>query len=75
LAFSATSAVGAPEANGVAPDPTAAFERLAVPEQMAATSEAAPWRMRRGWLVRRMLLGADLLALAGAFAVVETFFL
>ena len=30
--------------------------------------------MRRGWLVRRMLLAADLLALAGAFAVVEAFF-
>ena len=30
--------------------------------------------MRRGWLVRRMLLAADLLALATAFAVVEVFF-
>jgi exopolysaccharide biosynthesis polyprenyl glycosylphosphotransferase len=30
--------------------------------------------MRRGWLVRRMLLAADLLALAAAFAVVEALF-
>ena len=30
--------------------------------------------MRRGWLVRRMLLAADLLALATAFAVVEAVF-
>jgi exopolysaccharide biosynthesis polyprenyl glycosylphosphotransferase len=75
LAFTATSSVGAPEAPGLAPAATAAFERLALPEQQqTAAEETVPWRMRRGWLVRRMLLAADLLALAGAFAVVEAFF-
>ena len=76
LAFSATSTAGVPEATGVvAPDAAAAFQRFAVPEpQKSATDETAPWRMRRGWLVRRMLLAADLLALAAAFAVVEAFF-
>jgi exopolysaccharide biosynthesis polyprenyl glycosylphosphotransferase len=73
LAFRATSSVGAPEAPGPAPD--AAFEGFAVLEkQKTATDETAPWRMRRGWLVRRMLLGADLLALSAAFAVVEALF-
>ena len=76
LAFSATSSAGAPEAPGLAP-------RRRLPRSSASpcrssrrppTSETAPWRMRRGWLVRRMLLAADLLALAGAFAVVEAFF-
>jgi exopolysaccharide biosynthesis polyprenyl glycosylphosphotransferase len=75
LAFSATSTVGAPEAPALAPDAaTAAFERFAVPEQEKTATETAPWRMRRGWLVRRMLLAADLLALTGAFAVVEAVF-
>jgi exopolysaccharide biosynthesis polyprenyl glycosylphosphotransferase len=76
LAFSATSTVGAPEAPGRAPDAAgAAFERFARPKpQKSATDETAPWRMRRGWLVRRMLLAADLVALAAAFAVVEAFF-
>src|SRR5207237_2937221 len=31
-------------------------------------------RLRRGWLVRRMLLAADLLALSTAFAIVEVAF-
>jgi exopolysaccharide biosynthesis polyprenyl glycosylphosphotransferase len=69
LAFNATSTVSAPEAPGLAAD--AAYERFAV---KTATSETAPWRMRRGWLVRRMLLAADLLALTAAFAIVEVFF-
>jgi len=75
LAFGATSTAGAPEAAGLAADAAAAIERFAVPEQRkSATDETAPWRMRRGWLVRRMLLAADLLALSAAFAVVEAFF-
>jgi exopolysaccharide biosynthesis polyprenyl glycosylphosphotransferase len=69
LAFSATSTTDAAEAPGLAMGASAAFERRDLP-----TAEAAPWRMRRGWLVRRMLLAADLLALAAAFAVVEAFF-
>jgi exopolysaccharide biosynthesis polyprenyl glycosylphosphotransferase len=69
LAFNATSTSDAAEAPGLSMGASAAFERHALP-----TAEAAPWRMRRGWLVRRMLLAADLLALAAAFAVVETFF-
>lgn len=76
LAFSATSTVGAPEAPALAPDaPGAALERFARPEQQkSATEESASWRMRRGWLVRRMLLAADLLALSAAFAAVEVVF-
>ena len=75
LAFNATSTAGTPETAGLAPDAAAAFERYAAPKrQESATDEVAPWRMRRGWLVRRMLLAADLLALAAAFAVVEAFF-
>jgi exopolysaccharide biosynthesis polyprenyl glycosylphosphotransferase len=69
LAFSATPTADAAEAPGLAMGASAAFERRALP-----TAETAPWRMRRGWLVRRMLLAADLLALAAAFAVVEAFF-
>jgi exopolysaccharide biosynthesis polyprenyl glycosylphosphotransferase len=73
LAFSVTSTAGAGEAPGLASD--AAFERFAVPErQKSATAETAPARMRRGWLVRRMLLAADLVGLAAAFAVVEAVF-
>ena len=69
MAFNATPAADAAEAPGLAMGAAAAFERRAVP-----TAETAPWRMRRGWLVRRMLLAADLLALTTAFAVVEAFF-
>src|SRR5207248_10947637 len=65
LAFSATSA--APETAGLAA--RSAAELGAVPEP-----EAAPRRVGRGWLVRRMLLAADLLALTAAFAVVEVVF-
>jgi exopolysaccharide biosynthesis polyprenyl glycosylphosphotransferase len=73
LAYGATSTSSAPEAPGLAPD--AAFDRFARTEQQKpAAAETAPLRMRRGWLVRRMLLAADLLALAAAFAVVEAFF-
>jgi exopolysaccharide biosynthesis polyprenyl glycosylphosphotransferase len=75
LAFSATSTVGAPETPGLAMDASStAFERFAVSERSKSVTEAAPRRIRRGWLVRRMLLGADLLALTAAFAVVEAFF-
>jgi exopolysaccharide biosynthesis polyprenyl glycosylphosphotransferase len=75
LAFNATSTVGAPEAPELVPDAAgAAFDRFARLEQRSATDETAQWRMRRGWLVRRMLLAADLLALAAAFALVEAFF-
>jgi FlaA1/EpsC-like NDP-sugar epimerase len=66
LAFSATQAAEAP---GLALGASAAFDRDAL-----STAEAAPWRMKRGWLVRRMLLAADLLALTAAFAVVEAVF-
>jgi exopolysaccharide biosynthesis polyprenyl glycosylphosphotransferase len=69
LAFNATSTADAAEAPGLAMGASAAFERRAL-----ATAETAPWRMRRGWLVRRMLLAADLLALVAAFAVVEASF-
>jgi exopolysaccharide biosynthesis polyprenyl glycosylphosphotransferase len=62
LAFKAMPTVKAPEA------PT-----LAVSAESVA-SETSQRRLRRGWLVRRMLLAADLLALAAAFALVETFF-
>jgi exopolysaccharide biosynthesis polyprenyl glycosylphosphotransferase len=75
LAFSATSTADAAEAPRRVPDAAAAFERFAVAEQHEfATEKAAPSRMRRGWLVRRMLLAADLLGLTAAFAAVEALF-
>ena len=69
LAFSAAPTADSAEAPGRTMGPSAPFERLALP-----TAETTPWRMRRGWLVRRMLLAADLLALTTAFALVEVFF-
>jgi exopolysaccharide biosynthesis polyprenyl glycosylphosphotransferase len=70
LAFRATSAsAGAPEAAGFAVRGTAELEPLAV-----SGSDRARRRLRRGWLVRRLLLGADLLALSVAFAIVEVAF-
>ena len=70
LTFSAAptaDAPDAPEAPGLAARaPATEFEFLG--------DEAAPRRLRRGWLVRRMLLGADVLALTVAFAVVEVVF-
>jgi exopolysaccharide biosynthesis polyprenyl glycosylphosphotransferase len=75
LAFSATSTVGASETPGLVVNASAtAFERFAVSERQKSVTEAASRRIRRGWLVRRMLLAADLLALTAAFAVVEAFF-
>ena len=68
LAFSAASGTGTPEAS-VAVRPAAELEPFAVSEL-----EGPSGRLRRGWLVRRMLLAADLLALATAFAVVEAVF-
>ena len=71
LAFNVTSTAEATEASALAVN--AAFERAAAaPSSLAAEME--PRRLRRGWLVRRMLLAADLVALAAAFAIVETFF-
>jgi exopolysaccharide biosynthesis polyprenyl glycosylphosphotransferase len=74
--FSALSAgrtyaeVAADVANG---HHEATVDRLApLPE---ATRGAQPRRMRRGWLVRRMLLAADVLGLAAAFALTELLFL
>ena len=61
MAFRATSTAGMREA-------------ALVDQRKSATDQTAPWRMRRGWLVRRMLLAADLLALTAAFAVVEISF-
>jgi exopolysaccharide biosynthesis polyprenyl glycosylphosphotransferase len=47
----------------------------AVQDKQALSQEAAPpWRMRRGWLVRRMLLAADVVALTFAFFSVEILF-
>ena len=62
MAFRATSTAGMPEA------------AVLLDQQKSATDQTAPWRMRRGWLVRRMLLAADLLALTAAFVVVEVSF-
>jgi exopolysaccharide biosynthesis polyprenyl glycosylphosphotransferase len=69
VAFSAAPTADSAKAPGRTLGASAPFERPALP-----TAETTPWRMRRGWLVRRMLLAADLLALATAFAVVEVFF-
>jgi len=76
LAFSATPAASAPEAPGLAGRaPATQFEPFDVSARReSAADEVAPRRIRRGWLVRRMLLGADLLALTAAFAVVEAVF-
>ena len=62
MAFRATPTAGMPEA------------AVLLDQQKSATDQNAPWRMRRGWLVRRMLLAADLLALTAAFVVVEVSF-
>lgn len=40
-------------------------------EESAAPAREAPHRLRRGWLVRRMLLAADLVGLSAAFALIE----
>ena len=69
LAFSATPTADTADAPGRTVGPSVAFERRAVPG-----TETAPWRMRRGWLVRRMLLAADIVALTAAFSIVEAFF-
>src|SRR5437867_3264097 len=68
LAFSATPDTGTPEAAGFAV-PATELGPLAVSEP-----ESTSRRLGRGWLVRRMLLAADLLALTAAFAVVEAVF-
>ena len=62
MAFRATPTAGMPEA------------AVLLDQQKSAMDQTAPWRMRRGWLVRRMLLAADLLALTAAFVVVEVSF-
>ena len=62
MAFRATPTAGMPEA------------AVLLDQQKSATDQTAPRRMRRGWLVRRMLLAADLLALTAAFVVVEVSF-
>jgi exopolysaccharide biosynthesis polyprenyl glycosylphosphotransferase len=70
LAFRATSAAtGAPEATGFSVRPDAELAPLAVSE-----TQRSPYRLRRGWLVRRLLLAADLLALSASFAIVEVVF-
>jgi exopolysaccharide biosynthesis polyprenyl glycosylphosphotransferase len=67
LAFRATSAAaGAPE---LAVRPAAEVEPFPV-----ALEERSSRRLRRGWLVRRMLLAADLIGLSAAFAIVEVAF-
>jgi exopolysaccharide biosynthesis polyprenyl glycosylphosphotransferase len=69
LAFSATPTADPAEAPGRTIGASAPLERRAL-----RAGETKAWGMRRGWLVRRMLLAADLLALTTAFAVVEVFF-
>ncbi|MBA3734615.1 MAG: sugar transferase [Actinobacteria bacterium] len=57
------------------PSADAAFEPFDLPEwRQFFASEAPSRRIRRGWLVRRMLLAADLLALTVTFALVEALF-
>ena len=76
MAFGATPNPGTTDHPGAAVHGTATpFERarLAEPQDSAPDETAAPRRMRRGWLVRRMLLAADLFALTAAFVVVEVF--
>jgi exopolysaccharide biosynthesis polyprenyl glycosylphosphotransferase len=75
LAFRAASTAGARERAGLVMHAATNAESLGVyepPGPLAA--ERVRRRTRRGWLVRRMLLSADLLALAAAFAVVEAVF-
>jgi exopolysaccharide biosynthesis polyprenyl glycosylphosphotransferase len=70
LALRATSATsGTPKAAGLAARTTPQLEPYAVSEPQGSRG-----RMRRGWLVRRMLLAADLIALSAAFAIVEAGF-
>jgi exopolysaccharide biosynthesis polyprenyl glycosylphosphotransferase len=71
-----TSAAGAPEGQGAtAHGPATQLERFPLPEQQKSVeSQSAPRVGGRGWLVRRMLLAADLLALTAAFVVVEAVF-
>jgi exopolysaccharide biosynthesis polyprenyl glycosylphosphotransferase len=52
-----------------------AVERLAPLPPSEASRLAEPRRIRRGWLVRRMLLAADIVGLTAAFAVTELLFL
>ena len=58
MAFRATSTAGMREA-------------ALLDQRKSATDQTAPWRMRRGWLVRRMLLAADLCGVVAAFALAE----
>ena len=53
---------------------TVALNGAITDSQVAAPEHVAPARMRRGWLVRRMLLGADVVGLTLAFALVEALF-
>jgi exopolysaccharide biosynthesis polyprenyl glycosylphosphotransferase len=70
VAFSARSAAaGAPEAAGRVGRPPAGLEPLAL-----SGLQSSRRRLGRGWLVRRLLLAADLLALSVAFAIVEVAF-
>jgi exopolysaccharide biosynthesis polyprenyl glycosylphosphotransferase len=55
--------------------PTTQYEPFALAErELSFARDRAPRRLGRGWLVRRMLLAADLLALTMAFAIVEAVF-
>jgi len=50
---------------------------LAVDERTAAILErrhGIPPKHRRGWMIRRLLLGADLFSIAGAFLISERIF-
>lgn len=73
------SAVSAARPYGeVAADATNGHHEVTVDRQAPVaegTRIAQPRRMRRGWLVRRMLLAADVLGLAAAFALTELLFL
>ena len=73
LAFSAAPTADPPDAPD-APEAPGLAARAPATEFEFLGDEAAPRRLRRGWLVRRMLLGADVLALTVAFAVVEVVF-
>jgi exopolysaccharide biosynthesis polyprenyl glycosylphosphotransferase len=76
LALTVAPAAGTPKTTGRVLDASdSAYERVKTLDwAKPIATEAAPRRMRRGWLVRRMLLGGDLLALAIAFAVAEALF-
>jgi exopolysaccharide biosynthesis polyprenyl glycosylphosphotransferase len=54
-------------------DAAAAAVEAPLAEPHAEAQDAGP-RMRRGWLVRRMLLAADVVGLTVAFTLVEIFF-